>query len=121
VFVALNRGALPARERSAAELYEWVRRDEEYAILGANVVVELNSEARARRSTIRARASIRRGDRSHRLASRHASRPTATTPSAAVEPTAPVDPTNPRSGRWRPMSANLTGATRQTASIGLQA
>jgi hypothetical protein len=32
VFVALNRDALPARERSAAELYQWVRRDEEYAI-----------------------------------------------------------------------------------------
>jgi hypothetical protein len=35
-FVALNPGALPARERSAAELYEWVRREEQYAILGAN-------------------------------------------------------------------------------------
>jgi hypothetical protein len=46
VFVALNPGALPARERSAAELYQWVRRDEEYAMLGANVVVELNSESR---------------------------------------------------------------------------
>ena len=51
VFVALNPGALPARERSPAELYEWVRRDEEYAILGANVVVELNSESRARQPT----------------------------------------------------------------------
>jgi hypothetical protein len=39
--VALNPGALPARERSAAELYQWVRREEQYAILGANVVVEL--------------------------------------------------------------------------------
>jgi hypothetical protein len=29
VFVALDPGALPARERPAAELYEWVRRDEE--------------------------------------------------------------------------------------------
>jgi hypothetical protein len=45
--VALNSHALPARERSAAELHAWVRRDEEYAILGANVVVELNSESRA--------------------------------------------------------------------------
>jgi hypothetical protein len=44
-FVALNPGALPARERPAAELHEWVRRDEEYATLGANVVVELDSEA----------------------------------------------------------------------------
>jgi hypothetical protein len=45
VFVALNPGVLPARERPAAELYEWVRREEQYATLGANVVVELNSEA----------------------------------------------------------------------------
>jgi hypothetical protein len=44
-FVALNPGALPARPRSPAELYQWVRRDEQYATLGANVVVELYSEA----------------------------------------------------------------------------
>jgi hypothetical protein len=59
VFVALNPGALPARERSAAELYEWVRRDEQYAILGANVVVELNSESRALQPTTPAWAIIR--------------------------------------------------------------
>jgi hypothetical protein len=75
VFAALNPGALPARERSPAELYEWVRRDEEYAILGANVVVELNSESRARRPTARAWAIIRRADRSDRLADQRASRP----------------------------------------------
>jgi hypothetical protein len=63
VFVALNPGALPARERSPAELYEWVRRDEEYATLGANVVVELHSESHARRPTTRAWAIIRRADR----------------------------------------------------------
>ena len=68
VFVALNPGALPARERSPAELYQWVRRDEEYATLGANVVVELNSESHARQPTTRAWAIIRRADRSHRLA-----------------------------------------------------
>ena len=75
VFVALNPGALPARERSPAELYEWVRRDEEYAILGASVVVELNSESRARQPTTRAWAIIRRADRNHRLAGQRASRP----------------------------------------------
>jgi hypothetical protein len=37
-------GVLPARERSSAELYQWIRREEQYAILGANVVVELYSE-----------------------------------------------------------------------------
>jgi WhiB family redox-sensing transcriptional regulator len=75
VFVALNPGVLPARERSPAELYEWVRRDEEYATLGANVVVELYSESRARRPTTRAWAIIRRADRNHRLAGQRASRP----------------------------------------------
>jgi hypothetical protein len=48
VIGALNPNALPARPRSPAELHQWVRRDEEYAILGANVVGELNSESRAR-------------------------------------------------------------------------
>ena len=75
VFVALNPGALPARERSPAELYEWVRREEQYAILGANVVVELYSESHARQPTTRAWAIIRRADRSHRLAGQRASRP----------------------------------------------
>jgi hypothetical protein len=44
-FVALNPGALPARPQSPAELYQWVRREEQYATLGANVVVELYSDA----------------------------------------------------------------------------
>jgi hypothetical protein len=66
VFVALNPHALPARPRPPAELHQWVRRDEEYATLGANVVVELNSESRARQPTTRAWAIIRRADRAHR-------------------------------------------------------
>ena len=75
VFAALNPGALPARPRSPAELYQWVRREEQYAILGADVVVELYSESHARRPTTRAWAIIRRADRSHRLAGQRASRP----------------------------------------------
>jgi WhiB family transcriptional regulator, redox-sensing transcriptional regulator len=74
VFVALNPGALPARERSEAELFQWVRREEQYATLGASVVVELYSESHARQSTTRAWAIIRRADRSHRLADQRASR-----------------------------------------------
>jgi hypothetical protein len=66
VFVALNPKVLPARPRSPVELYQWVRRDEEYATLGANVVVELNSESRARQPTTRAWAIIRRDQRAHR-------------------------------------------------------
>jgi hypothetical protein len=69
VFVALNPNALPARPRPPAELHQWVRRDEEYATLGANVVVELNSESRARQPTTRAWAIIRRGDRAQRRTS----------------------------------------------------
>ena len=75
MFAALNPGALPARERSPAELYEWVCREEEYATLGANVVVELNSESHARQPTTRAWAIIRRADRNHRQADQRASRP----------------------------------------------
>ena len=74
VFAALNPGTLPARERSPAELYQWVRREEQYAILGANVVVELYSESHARKPTTRAWAIIRRADRNHRLAGQRTSR-----------------------------------------------
>jgi WhiB family redox-sensing transcriptional regulator len=74
VFVALNPGALPARGRPPAELYQWVRREEQYATLGANVVVELYSESHARKPTSRAWAIIRRADRAHRLAAQRASR-----------------------------------------------
>jgi hypothetical protein len=73
VFAALNPGALPARERSPAELSQWVRR-EQYATLGANVVVELYSESHARQPTTRAWAIIRRADRNHRLAGQRARR-----------------------------------------------
>jgi hypothetical protein len=68
-FVALNRRLLPARERSAEELAAWVRREEEYATLGASVVVELNSESRTRRPATRAWAIIRRGQRGQHRAS----------------------------------------------------
>jgi WhiB family redox-sensing transcriptional regulator len=64
-FLALNRRLLPARERPAEELAAWVRREEEYATLGANVVVELNSESRTRRPTTRAWAITRRAQRAH--------------------------------------------------------
>src|SRR5215207_1904662 len=65
-FVALNPLPLPVRPRPPAELHQWVRRDEEDATLGANVVVELYSESRARQPTTRAWAIIRRAERPHR-------------------------------------------------------
>jgi WhiB family transcriptional regulator, redox-sensing transcriptional regulator len=46
-----------------------VRREEEYATLGADVVVELNSESRTRRPTTRAWAIIRRAHRAHQRTS----------------------------------------------------
>jgi WhiB family transcriptional regulator, redox-sensing transcriptional regulator len=65
-FISLNRRLLPARERPAEELAAWVRREEEYATLGAEVVVELNSESRTRRPATRAWAITRRAQRAHR-------------------------------------------------------
>jgi WhiB family transcriptional regulator, redox-sensing transcriptional regulator len=93
-FVSLNRRLLPARERSAEELAAWVRREEEYATLGAAVVVELNSESRTRRPTARAWAIIRRGQRTHHRVSdrqgraerRHADRTTRTTRTSRSQP-----------------------------------
>jgi len=69
VFAALNPHALAARPRPPAELHQWVRRDKEYTTLGANVVVELNSESRARQPTTRAWAIIRRAQRAHQRTS----------------------------------------------------
>jgi hypothetical protein len=96
MFVALNPGALPARPRSPAELYQWVRREEQYAILGANVVVELDSESHARQPTSRAWAIIRRADAAIGWPANAPAAPTAVTP---TEPTARAGPSNPRSGR----------------------
>jgi hypothetical protein len=92
VFVALNPGAVPARPRSPAELHEWVRREEQYATLGANVVVELYSESHARQPTTRAWAIIRRVDRSHRLADQRTSRTDRRHTDRADRPTRPQQP-----------------------------
>jgi hypothetical protein len=74
VFVTLNRDLLPARKRSDSELYRWVRREEQYATLGAAAVTELYSESHARRPTTRAWAIIRRAQRAQTLASQRATR-----------------------------------------------
>jgi hypothetical protein len=66
VFVALNHGELPVRARSGGELAERVRRAEDYAVLGARVVVELHSESHAAKPSTRAWAITRRGQRAHR-------------------------------------------------------
>jgi WhiB family transcriptional regulator, redox-sensing transcriptional regulator len=65
VFVALNHGELPVRARSGGELAERVRRAEDYATLGARVVVELHSESHAAKPSTRAWAITRRAQRAH--------------------------------------------------------
>jgi hypothetical protein len=82
-FLKLNRGMLPARARSDHELAARVRRAEEYATLGAEVVVEMGSETYGKRPAARAwaitrrarRAHHRQGDRQARGERRHADRP----------------------------------------------
>jgi hypothetical protein len=74
VFVALNHGELPVRARSGGELAERVRRAQDYAALGARVVVELHTESHAAKPTTRAWAIARRADRGHRLAGQRTSR-----------------------------------------------
>jgi hypothetical protein len=68
VFVALNRKLLPARARSEEELAARVRRAEEYAVFGAEVVVEMGSETYGRRPAARVWAITRRVQRAHRRA-----------------------------------------------------
>jgi hypothetical protein len=64
-FVALNRKLLPARAHSDQELAARVRRAEEYATLGAEVVVEMGSETYGKRPAARAWAITRRAQRAH--------------------------------------------------------
>jgi hypothetical protein len=100
VFVALNPGALPALARPPAELYRWVRRDEEYAILGANVVVELYSESHARKPTTRAWAIIRRPTAATGWSANAPAAPTAATPTDPTVPAGPATPGASGGGRY---------------------
>jgi hypothetical protein len=67
-FVALNRKLLPTRAHSDQELAARVRRAEEYAVFGAEVVVEMGSEAYGKRPAARAWAITRRAQRGRRRA-----------------------------------------------------
>jgi WhiB family transcriptional regulator, redox-sensing transcriptional regulator len=67
-FAALNRKLLPARARTDQELAARVRRAEEYATLGAEVVVEMGSETYGKRPAARAWAITRRAQRAHHRA-----------------------------------------------------
>jgi WhiB family transcriptional regulator, redox-sensing transcriptional regulator len=68
-FLALNRKLLPVRARSDQEVAARVRRAEEYAVFGAEVVVEMGSETYGRRPAARVWAITRRAQRAHRRAS----------------------------------------------------
>jgi hypothetical protein len=110
VFVAFNQGGLPVRARSGGELAERVRRAEDYAVLGARVVVELHTESHGTRPSTRAWAIARRGQRAHRRPPRPPAarrtppgrpcRPHRPTPAAPGEgwlliPTDPIRPGEP--------------------------
>jgi hypothetical protein len=69
MFVALNHGQLPVRARSGGELAERMRRAEDYAVLGARVVVELHTESHAAKPSTRAWAITRRAQRAHHRSS----------------------------------------------------
>ncbi len=64
-FLKLNRKLLPVRARSEEELAARVRRAEEYAVFGADVVVEMGSETHGKRPAARAWAITRRAQRAH--------------------------------------------------------
>jgi Transcription factor WhiB len=74
-FIQLNRAVLPARAGSEQELAEWVRRAEQYAVLGAAAVTELYTESRSARASTRVWAITRRAQRAQTLASQRATRP----------------------------------------------
>jgi WhiB family redox-sensing transcriptional regulator len=73
-FLQLNQAILPARAGSDGELAERVRRAEQYAVLGAAVVVELGTESRSARATARVWAVTRRAQRAQTLARQRAAR-----------------------------------------------
>jgi hypothetical protein len=75
VFVALNHSEIPVRARSGGELADRVRRAEDYAVLGARVVVELHTESHAAKPSTRAWAITRRAERAERLADYRRGRP----------------------------------------------
>jgi WhiB family redox-sensing transcriptional regulator len=118
VFVALNRDEVPIRARSGGELAERVRRAEDYAALGARVVVELHTESHAAKPSTRAWAITRRADRAHRLAGQrtqprrappgrphHPHRPTPPTPGEGDGCRCPLIPPTPTSSAARRGSA----------------
>ena len=103
VFVALNHGELPIRARSDGELAEWVRRAEDYAVLGPRVIVELHTESHTAKPTTRAWAITRRAQRAHR---RHQDREQRGQ-RREVDRTSQTNRPHPQERGWLPMPADL--------------
>jgi hypothetical protein len=98
--MALNHGELLVRARSGGELAERVRRAEDYAALGARVVVELHTESHAAKPSTRAWRSPAAPTAAT------AARPTANSAASAARPTAPAAPTDPTDSRRGGMVAD---------------
>jgi hypothetical protein len=114
VFVALNHGELPIRARSGGELAERVRRAEDYAVLGAEVVVELHTESHAAKPSTRAWAITRRADRAHRRRVDREQR-------ADRHPANLIDrPYQPEERAWLPMPADPSTPARPHSNTGHQ-
>jgi hypothetical protein len=113
-FVALNHGELPVRARSGGELAERVRCAEDYAALGARVVVELHTESHATKSTTRA------GRSPAAPTVPTAATPTVNSAASATVPAASSALADPSaSGRWLAMPADPTTPTSSAARCGL--
>jgi hypothetical protein len=97
VFVALNPGALPARERSPAELFQWVRREEQYAILGATWWSSCTARATPANPPPAPGRSSAGPTATTGWPANAPAGPTAATP---TEPTVAAGPSNPRRERW---------------------
>jgi hypothetical protein len=106
-------GCPPRPPTIAGRALPMVRREEQYATLGANVVVELHGESHARRQPP---APGRSSDEPTAATGWPTNAPAAPIAATPTEPTAPAAPTNPRSGRWRPIPAEPTGPYQRAAS-----
>jgi hypothetical protein len=73
-FVQLNRGRIPIRARSDAELAQRVRRGEEMSTLGPRVVFDMQAESRSAKPAARMWAVQRRAERASRPAQQQAER-----------------------------------------------
>jgi hypothetical protein len=68
VFLALNQGVIPIRARSDAERFTRVRGAEQFAMVGAEAVVEMATESRSTRQSTRVWTITRRAERAQTLA-----------------------------------------------------